>query len=107
MSSFLKGFGLLPLTLGMCPTLIRFCPSASFYLCLLALDAINNTLGLLIAQRLEDRGQKFILLVADMPLEDFPQVGYFRSKFFTIGRDRFELSQELPCFSTSTDRIRN
>src|SRR4051812_33611106 len=103
MSSFLKSFALLLLTLGLGPTLIHFCPSRGFYLRLLALDAIDNTLGLFIAQRLEDRGQKFILLVADMPLEDFPQFDYFRSKFFTVDRDRFELSQELPCFSTITD----
>ena len=107
MSSFLKRFGLFVLTLSLCPTLIRFCTPCGFYLGLLVLDTFDDTRSLFVAQRFEDRGQKIVLLVTDMPLKNFAQLGYFRSKFLAVNRQRFKLIKQLPCFSIVIHCFRN
>jgi hypothetical protein len=101
----LPGFLLAISTLLLGAALPGFRPLGFLNLGHLALDCLDDGLRLLVAERLQDHRQELVLLVADVLLEGFPQLGHLGRELLALLRDLLQLGQELAGLLVVVDRL--
>src|SRR3954451_9989778 len=101
------GLDLLALLSRRGPALFGFGALGFFHFGLGALDLLHDGLGLLVVERLQDRWQELLALVAHVLLERFSQPGHLAGELLTLLRGALQLGQSFAGLLIVVERIRH